>query len=47
MDNTDVYGIAESLREAGVVGVESAVLLGAGGTAQAAVAALASGGRRR
>ena len=47
VDNTDVYGIAESLREAGVVDVETAVLLGAGGTAQAAVAALTSWGRPR
>ena len=40
-DNTDVPGIAEALREAGVVSVEHAVVLGAGGTAQAALAALA------
>jgi shikimate dehydrogenase len=40
-DNTDVLGIAEALREAGVVRAEHAVVLGAGGTAQAALAALA------
>ena len=40
-DNTDVRGIAEALREAGVDSVEHAVVLGAGGTAQAALAALA------
>jgi shikimate dehydrogenase len=38
--NTDVAGIAAALREAGVAGPRSAVLLGAGGTAQAALAAL-------
>jgi shikimate dehydrogenase len=38
--NTDVAGIVETLREAGVRQVERAVVLGAGGTAQAALAAL-------
>jgi shikimate dehydrogenase len=38
--NTDVAGIAEALRAAGVQSVERAVVLGAGGTAQAALAAL-------
>jgi shikimate dehydrogenase len=38
--NTDVAGIAEALRAAGVRSVERAVVLGAGGTAQAALAAL-------
>jgi shikimate dehydrogenase len=38
--NTDVVGIAAALREAGAVAPESAVVLGAGGTAQAALAAL-------
>ena len=42
--NTDVRGIAESLRVAGATGPRRAVILGAGGTAQAAVAALADGG---
>jgi shikimate dehydrogenase len=39
-ENTDVAGITAALREAGVAAVESAVVLGAGGTAQAALAAL-------
>jgi shikimate dehydrogenase len=39
-ENTDVAGIAEALREAGVRDVGDAVVLGAGGTAQAALAAL-------
>jgi shikimate dehydrogenase len=38
--NTDVVGIVETLREAGVRSVDRAVVLGAGGTAQAALAAL-------
>jgi shikimate dehydrogenase len=38
--NTDVAGIAAALREAGVAAPQSAVVLGAGGTAQAALAAL-------
>jgi shikimate-5-dehydrogenase len=40
-DNTDVLGVVEALREAGIVSVHHAVVLGAGGTAQAALAALA------
>ncbi len=40
--NTDVAGIAGALREAGVAAPRSAVVLGAGGTAQAALAALAT-----
>jgi shikimate dehydrogenase len=40
-DNTDVAGIVTTLREAGFVGGDRAVVLGAGGTAQAALAALA------
>lgn len=44
--NTDVAGIAAALREAGVTAPGSAVLLGAGGTAQAALAALATLGVR-
>jgi shikimate dehydrogenase len=39
-DNTDVVGVVEALREAGVERVERAVVLGAGGTAQAVLAAL-------
>lgn len=39
-DNTDVTGIVEPLRAAGVAPGARAVVLGAGGTAQAAVAAL-------
>lgn len=44
--NTDVVGVERALREAGVSTVASAVVLGAGGTAQAAVAALARLGER-
>jgi shikimate dehydrogenase len=40
VDNTDVYGIVQALREAGVDTVERSVIVGAGGTAQAALAAL-------
>ncbi|MDQ4092768.1 MAG: shikimate dehydrogenase [Actinomycetota bacterium] len=39
-DNTDVAGILAALREAGLDRVGAAVILGAGGTAQAALAAL-------
>jgi shikimate dehydrogenase len=38
--NTDVAGVAEALRAVGVRSVQRAVVLGAGGTAQAALAAL-------
>jgi shikimate dehydrogenase len=38
--NTDVAGMAEALRAAGVRSVERGVVLGAGGTAQAALVAL-------
>jgi shikimate dehydrogenase len=46
VDNTDVTGMVDALREAGVEAVSSAVVLGAGGTAQAALAALAALGER-
>ena len=39
-ENTDVAGIVAALHEAGVERVRSGVILGAGGTAQAALAAL-------
>ena len=39
-ENTDVAGIVAALREAGVGRVRAGVILGAGGTAQAALAAL-------
>ncbi len=39
-ENTDVIGIVAALREAGIARVGRAVVLGAGGTAQAALAAL-------
>ena len=39
-DNTDVAGMILALREAGLARVEQAVILGAGGTAQAALAAV-------
>ena len=38
--NTDVAGIEQSLRAVGVASVQRAVVIGAGGTAQAALAAL-------
>jgi shikimate dehydrogenase len=40
-DNTDVYGVVQSLREAGVAQVDSALVLGSGATARSVVAALA------
>ncbi|MGZ4612510.1 MAG: shikimate dehydrogenase [Kineosporiaceae bacterium] len=46
VDNTDVVGIAEALREAGIRRVDHAVVLGAGGTAQAVLAALGELGAR-
>lgn len=46
-DNTDAAGIEQALRAAGVASVSRAVVLGAGGTAQAAVAALAALGELR
>jgi shikimate dehydrogenase len=45
--NTDVAGIAAALQEAGLSAPGSAVVLGAGGTAQAALAALAALGLGR
>jgi shikimate dehydrogenase len=39
-DNTDVGGVVSALREAGLTRVEQAVILGAGGTAQSALAAV-------
>jgi shikimate dehydrogenase len=45
-DNTDVTGMVDALREVGVSRAGSAVVLGAGGTAQAALAALAELGER-
>lgn len=45
-DNTDVAGIVAALREAGVHRVERAVVLGAGGTARSALAALSELGVR-
>lgn len=42
--NTDVDGVAHALREAGVAGVEHAVVVGSGATARSAVAALAQMG---
>jgi shikimate dehydrogenase len=41
-ENTDVAGILAALREVGLARVRAAVILGAGGTAQAALAALAA-----
>ncbi|MEP7194663.1 MAG: shikimate dehydrogenase [Actinomycetota bacterium] len=43
-DNTDVYGVSQSLREAGCTEVPSALVLGSGATARSVVAALASMG---
>ncbi len=45
-DNTDVAGMVSALREAGLTRVEKAVILGAGGTAQAALAAVRELGHR-
>jgi shikimate dehydrogenase len=45
-DNTDVAGIVLALREAGLDRIEQAVILGAGGTAQAALAAVRELGHR-
>lgn len=45
-ENTDVAGILAALREAGLERVGAAVILGAGGTAQAALAALSELGER-
>ena len=39
-DNTDVAGMVSALREAGLARVEQPVILGAGGTAQSALAAV-------
>jgi len=39
-DNTDVAGMVAALREAGIAQVKQAVILGAGGTAQSALAAV-------
>jgi shikimate dehydrogenase len=41
-DNTDVYGVVQALREAGVTQVDSALVLGSGATARSVVAALAA-----
>jgi shikimate dehydrogenase len=45
-DNTDVAGMVAALREAGVARVRQAVILGAGGTAQSALAAVRELGHR-
>src|SRR5580700_11090114 len=45
-DNTDVVGMVSALREAGLTRVEQAVILGAGGTAQSALAAVRELGHR-
>src|ERR1700722_2002834 len=45
-DNTDVAGMVSALREVGLARVEQAVILGAGGTAQAALAAVRELGNR-
>jgi shikimate dehydrogenase len=44
--NTDVAGMVSALQEAGLARVEQAVILGAGGTAQAALAAVRELGHR-
>lgn len=46
-ENTDVGGMVDALREAGTTDATGAVVLGAGGTAQAALAALAELGERQ
>src|SRR6202453_4527541 len=45
-DNIDVAGMVSALREAGLTRVEQAVILGAGGTAQSALAAVRELGHR-
>lgn len=45
-ENTDVAGILAALRETGFDRIDAAVILGAGGTAQAALAALREFGER-
>jgi shikimate dehydrogenase len=45
--NTDVYGVAQALREAGCTRVAAAVVLGSGATARSVVAALATLGCAR
>jgi len=45
-DNTDVGGMVSALREAGLTRVDRAVILGAGGTAQSALAAVRELGHR-
>jgi shikimate dehydrogenase len=45
-DNIDVAGMVSALREAGLARVEQAVILGAGGTAQSALAAVRELGHR-
>ena len=45
-DNTDVAGMVAALREAGLGQVRQAVILGAGGTAQSALAAVRELGQR-
>jgi shikimate dehydrogenase len=45
-ENTDVTGMVSALREAGLARVEQAVILGAGGTAQSALAAVRELGHR-
>jgi shikimate dehydrogenase len=46
-DNTDVYGVAQALREAGCTHVASSLVLGSGATARSVVAALATLGCQR
>ena len=41
-ENTDVYGVSQALREAGVGPVTGSIVLGSGATARAVVAALAA-----
>ncbi len=45
-ENTDVAGVEQALREVGVSALDSALVLGAGGTAQACLPALAALGCR-
>ncbi len=46
-DNTDVYGVSQSLREAGCAHVDSSLVLGTGATARSVVASLAVLGCQR
>ena len=47
VENTDVYGVSQALREAGCLHVASSLVLGSGATARSVVAALATLGCKK